>query len=132
MEASRIVSLVAADPALQALRQQGKFGSIASAINAMGLTRVVSTASGEGTILETLGPVAGGELLDQMEALAATNSAVKWALKILGRAELNLGATTTRAMLDALLPPAAAAALKAVAEVPDTTNHIEVMTALGA
>ena len=132
MDATRIQSLIAADPALQAMQQQGQYGSIAEAINAMNLTRVVSTASGEGTILEALGPVTGGELLDQMEGLAATNSAVKWALKILARAELNLGAASTRAMLDALCPPEAAAALKAVAEVPDQTTHLEVMQALGA
>jgi hypothetical protein len=132
MEASRIQSLIAADAALQALQAAGDYGAIAESINGMGLTRVVDVNGGIGTVMKAIGPEAGGQLLDQLEGLAATNSAVKWALVLVGRGDLNFGDPATRAMIDALTPAPVAAALKAVAEVPDVTTHLEVMTALGA
>lgn len=132
MDAQRITSLIAADAALQAMQADGQYGSIAEAINGMGLTRVVSLNGGIGTVMKAIGPEAGGELLDTLEGLAATNSAVKWAMTLINRGDLDFGDAATRAMIDALCPAPVAAALKAVAEVSDTTNHIEVMQALGA
>lgn len=127
-----IRSLVEASPELQALRDAGDYGAIAAAINAMGLTKVGSVNGGIGTIMEAIGPETGGALLDQLQMIGKTNSAVKWALVLIERGDLNFGSAPTRAMIDQLCPPAAAAALKAVAESPDTTDHSAVSAALGA
>ena len=133
MDAARIQSLIAADASLQALQAVGEYGAIAQSLNALGLTRVQSLNGGIGTIMKAIGPTAGGAFLDQLEGLAATNSAVKWALVLINRGDLDFGNEGTRAMIDQLVTdPAANAALKAVAEVPDQTTHLEVMQALGA
>ena len=90
-------------------------GEIAELLNAPQTVRVERMAE-LGTPMKYLGAEAGAALLDQMEALAATNSTVKWGLKLLERGELDLGLESTRDMLDALLPPEAAAVLKGLAE----------------
>ena len=92
--------------------------AIAAAVNA-GRVKVVPTLGGIGTVLETLGPINGAELLDNLEAMAATNSAVKWAFVLINRGELDFGSTATRQMIDLLIPGAPGDALKAVAEKPD-------------
>ena len=110
----------------------GNSHEIAAQINAMGLTKVVPTLGGIGTIMRALGPEGGGAFLDQLEGLSATNSAVKWSMTLITAGTLDFGDTLTRLMIDQLVTdPAAAAALKAVAEVPDTTTYIEVGAALG-
>ncbi len=100
------------------------YQAIADAVNA-GRTKVVTKLGGIGTVLETLGPVDGAALLDQLEAMAATNSAVKWAFVLINRGELDFGSPATRAMIDQLLPADAGAALKAVAEVADPVSAAE-------
>ena len=81
--------------------------------------KVAPTLGGIGTVLETLGPVGGAELLDNLEAMAAVNSAVKWAFVLINRGELDFGSAATRGMIDMLVPGPAGSALKAVAEQPD-------------
>ncbi len=100
------------------------YQAIADAFN-VGRTKVVTKLGGIGTVLETLGPVDGAALLDQLEAMAATNSAVKWAFVLINRGELDFGSPATRAMIDQLLPADAGAALKAVAQVPDPVTSGE-------
>ena len=92
--------------------------AIATAVN-VGRVKVVPTLGGIGTVLETLGPVGGAELLDNLEAMARVNSAVKWAFVLINRGELDFGSAATRGMIDTLIPGAAGDALKAVAEQPD-------------
>ena len=92
--------------------------AIAATVN-VGRTKVQTTLGGIGTVLETLGPIDGAALLDSLEAMAATNSAVKWAFVLINRGELDFGSAATRAMIDMLVPGAAGDALKAVAEKPD-------------
>lgn len=95
---------------------QGKTsGEIAELLNAPQVVRVERMAE-LGTPMKYLGAEAGAQLLDQMESLAATNPAVKWGLKLLERGALDLSLDSTRAMLDALLPPEAATLLKGLAE----------------
>lgn len=105
--------------------------AIAAAVN-VGRTKVVQTLGGIGTVLETLGPVSGAELLDNLEAMSATNSAVKWAFVLINRGELDFGSPATRQMIDLLIPGAAGDALKAVAEAPDPVTAQQVSDALGA
>ena len=92
--------------------------AIAAVVNA-GRVKVVPTLGGIGTVLETLGPIGGAELLDNLEAMASVNSAVKWAFVLINRGELDFGSAATRGMIDMLVPGPAGAALKAVAEQPD-------------
>lgn len=96
----------------------GDFHVIADLVS-VGRIKAISKQAGIGTVLQTLGPVGGAAFLDSLEAMSATNSAVKWAMKLVDRGELDFGAASTRAMIDQLLPTDVAAALKAIAEVPD-------------
>ena len=95
---------------------QGKTaGEIAELLNAPKVVLVERMAE-LGTPMKYLGAEAGAALLDQMEALAATNPTVKWGFELLKRGALDLSLDSTRAMLDALLPAEAASALKGLAE----------------
>jgi len=105
------------------------YQAIADAVN-VGRTKVVTKLGGIGTVLETLGPVDGAALLDQLEAMADTVSAVKWAFVLINRGELDFGSPATRAMIDQLLPADAGAALKAVAEVADPVSLYDLQVAL--
>lgn len=103
--------------------------AIAAAFNA-GRVRVTTKLGGIGTVLETLGPVDGAALLDNLEAMAATNSAVKWAFVLINRGELDFGSSATRAMMDLLLPAPVSAALKSITEVPDPITELDVRKTL--
>lgn len=96
----------------------GDFHAIATTVSA-GRVKAIVKQGGIGTVLEVLGPQDGAALLDSLEAMAATNSAVKWAFVLVNRGELDFGSAATRAMIDQLIPGPAGVALKAVAEVPD-------------
>jgi hypothetical protein len=104
-------------------------GAIAAALS-VDRKKVVKTLGGIGMVLETLGPADGAALLDSLEAMSANNSAVKWAFVLVNRGELDFGSAATRAMIDMLIPPDAAAALKAIAEVPDVVTAQQVAQAL--
>lgn len=106
-----------------AIRDCGALAEILSA----GRTKLIERDIGYGTVLDTLGAEAGAAFLDGLTDLAATSSPVKWALKLLDRGELNIGAPATQAQLDALaaggvIPQAVADALKALAIVPDVVS----------
>ena len=90
-------------------------GEIAELLNAPMVVRVERMAE-LGTAMKYLGADVGAALLDQMEALSATNPTVKWGFELLKRGALDLSLDSTRAMLDALLPADAAAVLKDLAE----------------
>lgn len=90
-------------------------GEIAELLNAP-KTVLVERMAELGTPMKYLGAEDGAALLDQMEALAATNPTVKWGFELLKRGALDLSLDSTRAMLDALLPVEAASVLKGLAE----------------
>lgn len=46
---------------------------------------------------------AGAEILDKLEAAAALNSVVKWAMRFMATDGIDVGHATTRSMLDALV-----------------------------
>lgn len=95
---------------------QGKTpGEIAELLNAPQVV-LIERLVGAGTVMDVLGTTAGAQLLDQMESLATTDSVVKWGMKLLENAQLDVGMASTRAMLDALLPAEAASVLKGLAE----------------
>lgn len=95
-----------------------------------GRTKVATTLGGIGTVLEALGPTDGAALLDQLETMAATVPAVKWAFVLINRGELDFGSAATRGMIDQLIPEPARSALKAVAEVADPVTNDDVRRAL--
>ena len=96
-------------------------GEIASLLNEPKVVLVERMAE-LGTAMKYLGAEAGAALLDQMEAISATNPTVKWGFELLKRGALDLSLDSTRAMLDALLPPEAAAVLKCLAEQTVSAN----------
>lgn len=106
-----------------------------AALLSVGRTKVIDYSIGYGTVLEVLGAEAGSAFLDGLTALAATSSPVKWALKLLDRGELNIGAEATRGQLDALaaggvMPKAVADALKGLAMGPDIVTAEQVADAM--
>lgn len=106
-----------------------------AALLSVGRTKVIDYSIGYGTVLEALGADNGAKFLDQLTALAETSSPVKWALKLLDRGELNIGAAATRGQLDALaaggvMPQAVADALKGLAVSPDEITASQVQQAL--
>lgn len=109
-------------------------GALAAILSA-GRTKLVERDIGYGTVLDTLGATAGAAFLDSLTALAATSSPVKWALKLLDRGELNVGAAATQQQLDMLasvgvIPVEVAEALKNLAVVPDEITATQVQAAL--
>ena len=114
-----------------AARDCGELARILS----IGRTKLIERNVGYGTVMEALGADNGAAFLDGLTALAATSSPVKWALKLLDRGELNIGADATQSQLDALaaggvMPQAVAEALKNLAVVPDEITATQVQTAL--
>lgn len=99
-------------------------------------TKKVDLNIGYGTVLEALGADDGAKFLDQLTALADTSSPVKWALKLLDRGELNIGATITQQQLDALaeggvMSKELADVLKGLAVVDDPYSIQDVILAMG-
>jgi hypothetical protein len=113
----------------QELIDSKEHGQIA-AIVSVGRTKFVEKRGGIGTIMSTLGATAGAALLDTMESLSASNSAVKWGMRLVNAGELDFGDAQTRAMFDQLLPAEAATALKSLAEVSNTVTVQQVIDAL--
>jgi len=114
-----------------AARDCGELARILS----IGRTKLIERNVGYGTVMEALGADNGAAFLDGLTAVAATSSPVKWALKLLDRGELNIGAAATRGQLDALaaggvMPQAVAEALKNLAVVPDEITASQVQQAL--
>lgn len=102
-----------------------------AAILSVGRTKTVERNVGYGTVMDTLGAEAGAAFLDGLTNLAAVSSPVKWALKLLDRGELNIGAAATRGQLDALaagdvMPQAVADALKGLATVSEVVTAQDV------
>lgn len=109
-------------------------GALATILSA-GRTKLIERNVGYGTVMDTLGADNGAAFLDGLTALSANSSPVKWALKLLDRGELNIGAPATQAQLDALVaggavPQAVADALKGLALGPDAVTMQQVAEAM--
>lgn len=99
---------------------------IAAKVN-VGRKRLTSKIGGIGYIMTVLGPVEGAAVLDALEAVSASNSAVKWAMVMINAGTLDFGLVSTHAMIDTLVAATVisapdGAALKASAEVPDEVS----------
>lgn len=107
--------------------------AIAAALSE-GRTRLVSRMANFGTVLDTLGPVDGAAVLDTLDSLRASVSAIKWAFVLLERNELDLGLASVRGQIDALtgtvFTTEQATALKALAEQPEDVSEYDVRCAI--
>lgn len=65
--------------------------------------QLIETRIGYGAIMSALGAVEGAGVLDRLETLSATNSPVKWAMKLLAVDNLNIGNLEARAQVDSLV-----------------------------
>lgn len=109
------------------------YGALAAALSAT-RTKIVPTPIGIGTILAVMAP-SGGEFLNTLEAMSASDANVKWSLKMIEQATFDIGHPVTRAQLAAFAAatPALAdgiAALLNVALTPDPVNEYDVRCAL--
>ena len=105
-----------------------------AAVLSVGRVRVEPKRVGIGTILATMRPN-GGAFLDALEQLAATDSNVKWTLRLIEQSNFDIGLPATREELTAFAAghPALAAniaALLAVAEISDPIHYNAVSDAL--
>lgn len=108
-------------------------GVIAAALS-VDRTRIQSTPIGIGTVLAVMAPV-GGEFLNALETMGASDSNVKWALKMIEQGTFDIGHPVTRAQMDAFSAAAptmadAINALMSVAVVTDPVSSQEVTQAL--
>ena len=98
-----------------------------AAIISAGRVKTQPTPIGIGTVLAVMAP-SGGEFLNALESMGATDANVKWALKMIEQSTFDVGHAVTRAQLEAFAgaaPEMAAAvgALLAVAEVADPIHY---------
>lgn len=103
-----------------------------AAILSVGRTKIISKPIGYGTVLATLGRGVGGAFLNTLETLGNTvDPDLKWTLKTIENESFDLGEQATRDGIDGLvmagiLSAEGAAALKALAIVPDVVTAHEV------
>ena len=107
--------------------------AIANILSA-GRVKTQPTPIGIGTVLAVMAP-SGGEFLNALESMGATDANVKWALKMIEQQTFDVGHPVTRAQLEsfAVAAPtmaAAVGALLAVAEVADPIHYNAVSDAL--
>lgn len=109
--------------------------AIAAALS-IGRTKIVPTPIGIGTVLSVMAPF-GGEFLNTLETIGASDANVKWALRMIEQASFDVGHPVTRAQLEAFAGavPAMAGAVNAllnVAVIPDLVSVGEVSDTLNA
>lgn len=105
-----------------------------ASILSVGRTRLRSHMIGIGTILAVMAPN-GGAFLDSLETLGATDSNVKWLLKLIERGAFDIGLAASRDQMQAYaqsvpaLAPAVSALLQLGTE-PDPIHYNTVSDAL--
>lgn len=103
-------------------------------ILSIGRVKTQPTPIGIGTVLAVMAP-SGGEFLNALESMGASDANVKWALKMIDQQTFDVGHPVTRTHLEAFsvaVPTMAAAvgALLSVAEVADPIHYNDVSDAL--
>ena len=90
---------------------------------------LISSPIGIGTILAALAPN-GGDFLNALEAMGATDANVKWALKLIEQSNFDVGIPATRAQMDAFkgVAPALADGIDALLAVAERTEPIHYNT----
>ena len=103
-------------------------------ILSVGRTRLKSTPIGIGTILAVMAPN-GGEFLNSLETMGATDANVKWLLKLIERGAFDIGLESSRTQMQtyAQAVPALADAVNALLQLgtePDPIHYNKVSDAL--
>ena len=134
MTYQEIRDAIAADPILQSMEASGNTQGIADALSG-GRTKLASTLGGFGHVLSVLGATQGSALLDTLEALKGSISALKWAWVLLERGELDFGDAQVQTMIQQLATDGAitqedADALLESALVADKLTHTQVGKAI--
>ena len=98
-------------------------GAIAALLPAA--VNVVPTPIGVGTILAVMAP-SGGDFLNGLEGMAASDANVKWSLKLIERGEFDIGHPVTRLQLSAFaqVNPALAPAISALLAVAERAEPV--------
>lgn len=122
-------------PKISGGEARAKDQAIADIINAYPPPmRLQSRRIGYGAVLAELGADAGAAILDKITAAGEVNSPIKWAMRLLDRGELDIGAAETqaqtRAMAGVLLTAAEVEAITAMGLVPETITAEQVSIAL--
>lgn len=117
-------------PELIAARNEAAIAAVLS----VGKTKLVHMTIGIGTVLSTLG-ASGGPFLDGMVSMGASDSNVKWAMKLLETGEFNIGSAAAQAQMGAIAVAVPSLAtqiglLLALAVVPDPVSAHDVAVAL--
>lgn len=110
--------------------------AIAAALS-VGRVRIEKRLIGIGTVLDALGPEAGAEVVDRIEALAVASKPVKWGFFLLQRDNLDVALPSVRAQFDELaaagvMTQAQADTLKALGQVADPVPVNDVSDILNA
>lgn len=136
MTPQEIRQAIDADPALAAISvgEATNYDAIANALTATH-KRTVPTLGGVGFVMKVLGPTQGAAVLDALDALRSTNSAVKWGWVLIDRGDLDFGDAGTQAMIQQLatlgaIQQADADALIAATQVPDVVSIQQVAEAM--
>lgn len=100
-------------------------GAIAALLPAA--VNVVPTPIGVGTILAVMAP-SGGDFLNGLEGMAASDANVKWSLKLIERGEFDIGHPVTRLQLSAFAQanPALATAISALLAVAERAEPVSI------
>lgn len=82
-----------------------------------------------GTILSKLGPDIGANVLDKLDGAAISNSAIKWAMRLIMTTGIDVGDPATRSQLDTLaqagvLTESETESIKAIAVFPASRGEI--------
>lgn len=102
------VTMITRDEILASGLSLDDHGAIAAALS-VGRTKIVPTPIGIGTVLAVMAPQ-GGDFLNALETMGATDANVKWALKMIEQATFDIGHPVTRAQLAAFAQAAPALA----------------------
>lgn len=127
------VTMITRDEILASGLSLDDHGAIAAALS-VGRTKIVPTPIGIGTVLAVMAPQ-GGDFLNALETMGATDANVKWALKMIEQATFDIGHPVTRAQLEQFAQDAPAladgiAALLDVAVQDDPVSSQDVSKAM--
>lgn len=100
MTPAEIRAVIEMDSALQELRDSGDWVGLSAALPDQ--VTVSQTLGGVGVVLEALGPSVGSGVLDALEEVSISNSAVKWAFVLINLGELDFGSEATRGVINQL------------------------------
>lgn len=134
MDATALRAAILARPELAALVDAKDCAALAAAMST-GRTRLAPRFIGVGSVMSTLGAIAGATVLKRIQAQVANNPVVEFAWMLLDRGALDVGDLETHAQFDLLaaggiMTSAEAEKMKALGRVADPYSPSEIAAAL--